>query len=117
MSNFWRSSEMLLLNCKVELSLKWYQNCILSNLVGNSTFTITDTKLYVPIVTLKLKIMQNYRNYYAKDLKGQFIGTKYKIIPNKTYDENGNIRKLLDWSYQGVKKIIYSCLSGWSGWF
>ena len=53
---------MLLLNCKVELSLKWYQNCILSNLVGNSTFTITDTKLYVPIVTLKLKIMQNYRN-------------------------------------------------------
>ena len=40
------------INCKVELSLTWNPNCILSNLVGNSTFTITDVKLYVPAVTL-----------------------------------------------------------------
>ena len=31
---------------------------------------------------------------------------KYKIIPNKTYDENDNIRKLLDSSYQGVKRLL-----------
>ena len=43
---------MPLINCKVELSLKWYENCILSNAGENATFTITDTKLYVPIVTL-----------------------------------------------------------------
>ena len=43
---------MLLINCKVELSLTWNPNCVLSNLVGASTFTITDAKLYVPIVTL-----------------------------------------------------------------
>ena len=45
LSNFWRSLEMPLLNCKVELSLKWYENCILSSKDGNSVFTITDTRL------------------------------------------------------------------------
>ena len=52
LSNFWRSLELPLINCKVELSLTWDPNCVLSNLVGISTFTITDAKLYVPIVTL-----------------------------------------------------------------
>ena len=52
LSNFWRSLEMPLINCKVELSLTWDPNYVLSNLVGNSTFTITDAKLYVPVVTL-----------------------------------------------------------------
>ena len=43
---------MPLINCKVELSLSWNPNCVLSNLVGDSTFTITYAKLYVPFVTL-----------------------------------------------------------------
>ena len=38
LSNFWRSLEMPLINCKVELSLRWYENCGLSNVAGNSTF-------------------------------------------------------------------------------
>ena len=42
-----------LINCKVELSLKWYENCTLSSAGTAATFTITDTKLYVPVVTLK----------------------------------------------------------------
>ena len=53
LSNFWRSLEMPLINCKVELSLKWYEECILSNPGNAATFTITDAKLYIPIVTLK----------------------------------------------------------------
>ena len=47
LSNFWRLLEMLLINCKVELSLSWDPNCVLSKLVGASTFTITDAKLYI----------------------------------------------------------------------
>ena len=42
---------MSLINCTVELSLRWYENCILSNVAGNSTFKITDAKLYGPVVT------------------------------------------------------------------
>ena len=53
LSNFWRSLEMPLINCKVELSLKWIQNCILSSAGNAATFKITDAKHYVPIVALK----------------------------------------------------------------
>ena len=52
LSNFWRSLESPLINCKVDLSLTWSENCGLSNVAGNSTFKITDAKLNVPIVTL-----------------------------------------------------------------
>ena len=51
LSNFWRSLEMPLINCKVELSLKWYERCLLT-VANTATFKITDAKLYVPIVTL-----------------------------------------------------------------
>ena len=48
--NLWRSFEMSFLNCKVKFSLSWDPNCVLSNLVGASTFTIIDAKLYVPLL-------------------------------------------------------------------
>ena len=51
LSNFWRSLEMPLINCKVELSLKWIENCVLTA-AATATFKIIDAKLYVPIVTL-----------------------------------------------------------------
>ena len=51
--NFRRSLEMPLINCKIELSLKWYEECVLSNAGTATTFTITDAKLYVPVITLK----------------------------------------------------------------
>ena len=50
LSNFWRSLEMPLIDCKVELSLKWYETCLLTA-ATTATFTITDATLYVPIVT------------------------------------------------------------------
>ena len=46
LSNFWISLEMSLINCKVELSLKWYETCLLTA-ATTSTFEITDAKLYV----------------------------------------------------------------------
>ena len=63
LSNFWRSLEVPLINCKIKFSLKWYGKCILSNSGSAATFKITNTKLYVPVVTLKLKTIQNYQNY------------------------------------------------------
>ena len=44
---------MLLINCKVELSLTWNKNCILSSVVDDSNFAITDTKLYVQVVSIR----------------------------------------------------------------
>ena len=62
-SNFWRSLEMPLINCIVELKLKWMENCVLSaNSADNADvdsnniiFTIKDTELCVPVDTLSAK--------------------------------------------------------------
>ena len=54
-SNFWRTFEMPLNNCEINLILTWSGNCILiSGDIDNKvpTFAITDTKPYVPVVTL-----------------------------------------------------------------
>ena len=42
----------------------------------------------------------------TEEFQRPFYWNKYKIIPNKTYDENDNIRELLDSSYQGVKRLF-----------
>ena len=52
---------MPLINCKVELSLNWTENCILTlnrnanNNINKATFTITDAKLCVSIATLSIE--------------------------------------------------------------
>ena len=57
LSNFWGTFKMPLNNCKISLMLNWSEKCFLvAGTVANEapTFTITDTKLYVPIVTYQL---------------------------------------------------------------
>ena len=46
---------MHLINCEVNLILTWSSTCVLISTINpnqNATFAITDTKLYVPVVTL-----------------------------------------------------------------
>ena len=52
LSNFWRTLEMSLINCEVNLILTWSSTCVISNSTGAGRFAITDTRLYVPAVTL-----------------------------------------------------------------
>ena len=52
LSNFRKSLEMQLINCKIHLELNWTKSCVMSNFAGATTFKITNTKLYVPTVTL-----------------------------------------------------------------
>ena len=55
LSNFWRTLEMPLINCEINLILTWSTNDVIvsANVVNqNATFAITDRKLYVPVVTL-----------------------------------------------------------------
>ena len=55
LSNFWRTREVLLIHCEVELISIWSENCVIIYTDVNNqvpTFTITETNLYVPIVTL-----------------------------------------------------------------
>ena len=55
LSNFWRSLEMPLINCEVNLILTWSADCVITYTnVANQvpTFAITEANLYVPVVTL-----------------------------------------------------------------
>ena len=51
---FRRTLEMSLINCRINLILTWSANCVLSDANVNQaiTFTITDIKLFVLVVTL-----------------------------------------------------------------
>ena len=55
LSNFWRTFEMPLINCEVELILTWSADFVIINTNvanQNPTFTITEKNLYVPVFTL-----------------------------------------------------------------
>ena len=52
LSNFWRDLEMQVINCEVNLELTLSKDCIITNSTGRGKFQITETKLYVPFVTL-----------------------------------------------------------------
>ena len=110
LSNFWRSLEMPLINCKVELSLKWYERCLLT--AGNTaTFTITDAKLYVPIVTLSIEDNSKLSKLLNEGFKRPIYWKENKLTPNKivglaAVNDIKYIRQLLDSSCQGVKKLF-----------
>ena len=82
LSNFWRSLEMPLINCKIEVSLKWYERCLLT-VANTATFKITDAKLYVPIVTLSSEDNVTLSKSLSEGFKRPIYWNEYKVIPNK----------------------------------
>ena len=71
---------MPLINCKTELSLKWYENYILSSARTAVSFAITDTKLHVPIVTSKTEVNAKLSKALNEGFKRSFYWNKYKTI-------------------------------------
>ena len=93
---------MPLINCKVELSLKWYERCLLTA-ATTATFKITDAKLYVPIVTLSIEDNSDLSKLLSKGFKRPIYWNEYKVTPNKTVEiaavnDEKCIRELLDLS-------------------
>ena len=43
---------MPLIKCEVNLPLTWSKDCVIYSATGETKFQITETKLYVPVVTL-----------------------------------------------------------------
>ena len=86
LSNSWRSLEIPLINNKVELKHKWTKHCVLPAASGdntnsnpdNITFTIKDTKLFVPIVTLLAKDNQKLLKLLSKGLEKSMYWYEYK---------------------------------------
>ena len=53
--NFWRTLEMPLINYEINLILTWSSTCVINNSKGARKFEITDTKIYVSVVTLLIQ--------------------------------------------------------------
>ena len=109
-SNFWRSFEMSLINCKVELLLTWIERCMLT-VANTETFKITDAKLYFPIVTLSAEDNVKLSKLLSEEFKRSVYWKKYKVIGNivvsiNRANEEKYIKKLLDSSCQGVKGLF-----------
>ena len=66
LSNFFRSLEMPLINCKIKLNLTWKKKCVLSTGAGNAVFIMNDTEMYVPVVTFQKKIIKILLNNKIK---------------------------------------------------
>ena len=91
LSNFWRNLDMPLINCEVSLNLTWSEKCVITSLEKreitntrkdssptSATFKITDTKLYVPVVTLSAKDDNNFLEQLKLGFKRTIKWNKYR---------------------------------------
>ena len=73
-----------------------------------ATFTITDAKRYVPVVTLKTEDNAKLLKLLSEGFKRPIYWNEYKAIPNKNYNANEEIREKLDSrSIQGVNRLFF----------
>ena len=107
LSNFWRSLEMPLINCKVYLKLNWIEDCILSSAGDTAKFTVTDTKLHVSIVTLSTKNSTNLAKQLNHEFNRSVYWNSYKTKPAKVIKQRKNIYELLNTSFQGAKNYFF----------
>ena len=86
-SNFWRTLEMPLINCEVNLILTWSSTCVITNSTGAGRFSITDTRLYVPVVTLSThentKLLQQLKSSFKRVINWDKYLSKPELLAQK----------------------------------
>ena len=108
LSNFWRTLEMPLISCEVELILNWSANCVKIYIdVANQvpTFTITKTNLYVPVVTLSTqdnaKLLPQLKSGFQKTINWNKYLSKPVLLAR-----NSNLNHLIEPSFQGGNRLF-----------
>ena len=105
LSNFWRTLEMPLINCEVNLILIWSKDCVITNSTGAGKFAITETKLYVPVVTLSTndndKLLQQLKLVFKKTISWNKYESSIKTFAQNTY-----LNYLINPSFQGVYRLF-----------
>ena len=108
LSNFWRALEMPLIKCEVNLILTWSSTCVITNSTGAGTFAITDTNLYVPLVTLSIqdnsaqhKLLQELKSGFKRVIDWNKYLSKPELLA-----QNPNLNHLVEPSFQGVNRLF-----------
>ena len=127
LSKFWRTLDMPLINCEVSLTLTWSGNFVLTDIKTqlaaaaqgdnpareridaptNAIFKITDTKLYLPVVTLST----NNDNNFLEQLKSGFKGTiKWNKCRSELTNqiETNQLNYLIDPTFTNVNRLFVS---------
>ena len=109
LSNFWRTLEMPLTNCEINLILSWSEDCLISSAAGATKFKIADTKLYVPVVNLSTQNSEKLLQQLKLRFKRTINWNKYqpKVLPER---RNQYLDFLIDPSFQGVNRLLFYCL-------
>ena len=99
---------MPLISCEINLVLTWYANCVTvsTNVANqNASFAITDTRLYVPIVTLSTqdnsKILQQLKSGFKKVINSNKYLSKPELLRR-----NPNLNHLFELRFQGVNRLF-----------
>ena len=103
LSNFWRTLEMALINCQITLLLTWSASCVIvSNDIANqnATFAITDTKLYVPVVTLSQQGNEKLLEQLQSGFKRVINWNKYLL------SQNPFLNHLIEPSFQVINRLF-----------
>ena len=108
LSNVWRTLEMPLINCEVELILTWSSGCVIIYTdVANQvpTFTITETNLYVPVVTLSTqdnaKLLTQLKSGFERAINWNKYLSKTELLR-----QNPNLNHLVEPGFQGVNRLF-----------
>ena len=108
LSNIWRTLKMPLINCEVNLILTWSSTCVIVS-TGSAnqaaTFSITDTKLYVPVVTLSTQENTKFLQQLKSGFKRVTNWNKYLSKP-ELLAQNPNLNHLIEPSFQGVNRLF-----------
>ena len=108
LSNFWRTLEMPLINCEVNLILTWSADCVIIYTdVANHipTFAITEANLYVPVVTLSTQDNAKLLTQLKSGFKRAVSWNKYLLKP-ELLAQNPNLNHLVEPSFQGVNRLF-----------
>ena len=111
LSNFWKTLEMPLINCEVNLILTWSSTCLTTDSNGAGTFAITDTKLYIPVATLSTQENTKLLQQLKSDFKRVINWNKYFSKP-EPFRRNANLNYLVEPSFQGINRLFVLAFEG-----
>ena len=110
LSNFWRTLEMPLINFEFNLILTWSSTCVITNSNGAGTFAITNTKLYVPVVTLSTQENTKFLQQLKSGFKRVINWNKYLSKP-ELLARIPNLNDLVEPNFQGVNRLFVLAFS------
>ena len=99
---------MTLIHCQVNLILTWSSTCVITNSTGAGTFQITETKLYVPVVTQDTLSTQDSSKLLQQlklDFKRTVNWNKYLSKP-ELLAQNSNLNHFVEPSFQGANRLF-----------